>query len=506
MPQRWNLRIAVSLVSGALAIGGVHFAVAQERGGLNVDLSVTQSLEYSDNPDFVANPDNAGFLSNTRLGFSLSSITKVQEFSLSGAGTFEVAPDSDAGFTNSNVRLRYTRANSNSQLSVRGDYRRVDLDDVFSVLLPIVDDVPVDDIIDVPDPTIIASGGSRTQSDLGFSFVTGLSGPITFRLNLSAQDTRYVGTTDPDLFDNRTRQASITTSFRLDPTMTARLVVSRLEYDTDDITESDRTITRYGAGLNVAVNETLTVDSFVGYRDVQTSRLGTTTTNAGPEFSLGVSQALRNGTVGLALDTTESVRGRRTEVRVTRALVLANEAALSYSLGALKNQGLSVVPLAALTYTRAFKLSEIRLAFAREGRTNSDNQAVTVSRLNANYARPLTDRTRFSASLSLIEENTVADLGEDRSQMLARINLNTTINTVSSWSANLTYSDTDIDNPSGTENQQRVGVRLGYRRSLTEDWSMVSSLEHARRTSSAADDRRENSISFGLSRDFSYRP
>lgn len=505
MQKLRNVRVAAPFLSGVFAIGIVPFAVAQDADSNSINLSVTQSLEYSDNPDFVADPDNAGFVATTRLGFSINRATRIQTFSLAGGGSFEAAPDGDTGFEDANVRFRYDRDTGNSRLGLTGNYRRTKLDDVFDVRVPTTDDALSDNINDVTDDTIVISDGTRTQRDLGLSFATGLEGPVTFRLNLSGRDISYDAASDNDLFDSQTRRASLTTAFRFDGTLTGRVTASRSEFDTEDPNDSDRTVTRYGVGLTKTISETLSLDTFVGYRDALSTQGGATTDNSGTEFSLGIDRTLRNGALGFDLGSLPTTAGRRSVASVSRSLTLANDADLTYGLGAIKSEGQSVAPLVNLSYARALKRSAISLAFSQEGRTNSDDDTVIVSTLAADYSRPLSDTTRFSASFDLLDEAALADDGEDRSRIQITAGVNTTINSISSVSANLSFTDTDIDGAASGEDQQRVGLRLGYRRSLTQDWSMVTSLEHSRLTSSSQADRRENAISIGLSRSFSSR-
>ena len=516
MAGRGQSRRRRALAAGAAAAVCVTVTVAAAQdgpGGKSLRLTLGQSLEYSDNIDLVADPDNDTLRSSTRVGLVYSDITRTQDFRLSAGGDYYVDTDGERGPGDLFARLAYALEGANSRLSFSADFARVDLEDALSNLAlipPGVDDL-TDPLAGGEDPVAEIARietGARIDSDYRFGFETGLQSPVGLRLNLAAQNRRYSQTTDPDLFDTDDRRLDALATFRIDPTVTARLAASARRYDAEDAEQTERREASLDAGVALRVTPILTVDVAAGYERIEVDRLGEATRRTeGARYTVAVDRDLPNGTVGLDFASVPTLNGRRNTLRADRAMDLPRGATLAYGIGVTKTEGLSAEPLFSLAYGRPLKLGSFGFEFSQEARTGEeDDDAVILSRLSATYATALSPTVDWTVNAGLSDVSARQPGGEDRRRVDLRTDLRGQITPVSSWSAGLTFSETETNEGLAGDRQRRYGVQLSYRRELAREWDMVARYQHTSILDTGAPDRRANAISLGLEKAFDFRP
>lgn len=428
-------------------------ALAQEDApGLVGVLSFSQRLDYSDNPDFVVDPDGGAFEPRTDLGFTLSSVTRTETFRLSLGTVYEGAFDDDANdfeFVRDTASVTYVREGIASRLELGANYLETELDD---------------DIIEVvfdPDDLII-DGGSRQRLSASATFETGLNAPFGFRLSTAYSDVSYQDTTDDDLEDSEEFSVDALARFQLTRTLNARALAGWSRETEDDATATERTRRYVGFGLGGETRGGLSFSADITYDEVETDRTTGTETTDGVGIDLSVSQARPNGSIGASLSSRVDEDGRLTQARISRALDLP-DGQLSFSLGVIDSDDADLRPIASLSYSR---------------------------------------ETKRGALVATLSQTPTTDDGESVVNTALRVNYSSEINNISGWSAALAYSES---NELGSEDDaSRASATLSYRRNLTKDWDLRAGVTHARRESSDEAERTENSIFLSLERDFSF--
>jgi hypothetical protein len=499
--KRYPFRPLV-LAAGAAALGLVSIASAQDSaGGKILRVTVGQSLQYSDNIDLVANPDDGVFRSSTRVGLSYSDITRTQSLRFTTGGSYDIDNDGDSDLSDPFVRLSYALEGANSRLSFSGNYIRSNLDDAFSTA-PLVDSDG-----DIVSETGRIENGVRINTDYRLGFETGLRSSIGFRLDMSAQDRRYTETTDADLFETETRKIDVLTLFRIDPAITARLTASSRRYTAEDDDQTNRTDTSFGVGVAFDLTPVSSLDLSFGQQRIETERLTGTTLAEGQTYGVGFTLTRPNGAIETNFSSSPSVNGRRNTLRTNRSMDLRRDGTLSYGVGITKTEGFSSEPLFSLAYAQPTQRGRFGIQLTQEARTDEeDDEAVILTQLSANYALALTETLNWSVSAGFNDVAARADTGEDRRRINLRSNLTGQINDISSWSFGANLSDTSTSSLAVSDSERRYGIQLSYRRDLAQDWDVVARYQHTTILDTDAADRRSNAISLGLEKTFDFRP
>ncbi len=200
------MKTSALAIAGALAASQ---ATPQEAGRPLLTFNFAQSLELSDNPDFIEDPTGTTLSSRTQLGFTLSAATAVDQISLS-AGTsllYQLATNSDDpfddGFENPFVELDYAREGKSARLSFSASYRKADVGDLR--------------VVERPDETdLILDDGDVERYNLSLGIETGIDAPLGFSLDAAYGRRVYSQTTDPDLVDDETLSVEARLRFAID--------------------------------------------------------------------------------------------------------------------------------------------------------------------------------------------------------------------------------------------------------------------------------------------------
>jgi hypothetical protein len=446
------------VAAGLTVVAGT--AVSQE-GGLSFTGRFAESLEFSDNPDFIADPSGTTLRSRTELGFGLSSVTAAQSIAINvgAAYRFNLATSDETpareGVTDPFVRLNYERNSATALLSFDASYAESDTGDLNFVVDPDSQDIVVDD------------DGTVARTTLNFGLETGIGAPFGLSIDAGYSRRTYFDTIDPDLVDDETFDLRAVARFRITPTTDANLIgayIDDREFDTPDGYE--RRTVRLGAGIDHEISETQRFGFDVTSDTIDTTEAGATTTEEGYSFALGYEQDLVNG--GFAVDATSILEniGTRNSISFSRNLELP-DGGLFLLLGLTNNDTSDVNALIGVDYTRDLR----------------DGQ--------------LTARVRQDVTQSSTEDNEFLN-------RLISIDYSQEVNSVSGWQTSLGYNESEDLSDGSVDRQTRF--EISYRRDLTEDWDVVTGYRYREQRSTDEADRTSNTLFLTLQRDFQGRP
>ena len=432
-------------------------------------LSFGERLEFSDNPDLVADPEEGGAYFRTDLGLSYLSETEVSSLSMGVDAAGDVGRFGDGQGTDSRLEtlasdLAYTWEGARTDLGFGAAYRRSRLDDteVFDVLL--ADEFESEDLI--------TSGGYRETTSATFDLALGRDMPLGFQLGLDYLDIGY-----EDAFDATPRRyygSEAALQLAVSPVLDLG-VVGRVDYeeqdDEEDYENEDRTV---ALTASYAASPVLALSGELGVTRSETTRtLGgdrTTTTNEGATIGASATLARPDGTIGLAIQSGLDEDSRRNTIQASRFLEYPL-GDLSVAVGASQREGGDVAPIAALSYSRDTPRGGVTVSYDRSVSTDEDEDRIR-SRLALAYERQ--------------------------------------INNVASWRASVDYasveSDSGGDGDLEDDNASRLGATLAYQREITQDWGFTTGYRYVQSDSDDEGKSSSNTIFFGVSRDFTILP
>lgn len=448
------------LLSTTLSLAALSAApvLAQDGPGAVNTLSFSTGLEVSDNPSLSATPDGTVTSSVTRLGYRLNSETRTQKLGFNLGTVLEGAigsgTDSTDNFrlTSKTVGVNYAREGANSSLAFDASFSDTEFDDEAIGFF-------VDGVFD-PDGLII-DGGSRERFSYGIRYQFGTGGPLSLDLRFRDTAIDYVDTTDPDLVSFDATSIDATARFRINPAVSGRFVTGqsrKSEEDTDTVRKS-----KYiGAGIEGETASGLSYFVDLTQDDSETIKTGSVdSADDGLGLSFGATQDMPDGDIGIELSSRIDDSGRRNRAEISRSYDLP-AGALALSLGVVdQNDDTEVVT---------------RLSYSREG-----------------------DGSAFSANL--VQRPTTED-GTGFLNTSLQVNYSQDLSPVSSLGAGVTYGSASEFGGSGSDT--RTSASVTYRRSLTQDWSLRTGVEHTRIDEDGGDNVSRNTIFLNVGRDFSF--
>ena len=451
-----NRALMTALLCSCAAMAG-----AQQTGGLQATLDVSQSLDWNDNPDLDAGDSDGELTARTGLTFGLSSVTQRDRLRLSLGVNFEAGDrdplDDNTGITDPVLGLFYDRTARNATFDFGLTYRESEVSD------SVIQD-------DLTNQDLIIDNGTRTDTRLNFGVDLGLQSPVGLNLSGFVRNREFSDTNDPDLFDVDDRGLEATARFRIDPRIIATLGVNWRDFDADG-EETDRLTTGIDAGLQLAVTRRLDVGLSLGRDRVEIDEFigGSPSRRVESGTSLGISADLDmpNGSVGVDLQSDIGENGRRSTFRLSRSMSLPG-GDLSFSAGVVDSESQDLAPLFGVNYSHELPRGSLSLALRQDPGTSTDSEEVVNTRFSVNYSE--------------------------------------TINSVSSWNAGLSVRDVNFLNDTLSEDSRRVDLNASYRRDLTRDWDIVSGVRYSRVVSDGEADRSSNSLFLSIERRFSFRP
>ncbi|WP_413873714.1 hypothetical protein [Albidovulum sp.] len=452
--------------AGATAAAGTAAQPAvPAKAGLQIDIGVSSTLKVDDNFQLQPTSPGTSTILDNGLTFGLSSVTGVQDLSLTGSGVLrygDIPGRSLSGFEDPTVRLRYRLDGVNSQFTLTGRYRHVDREflDPFQI-----------EQEETNAGAFYAGGGTMTVRNAGLSFVTGINDPVTFTLGLAHDEKDYDATAlaaNARLFGNKTDSANATVALKLSPVTSLRFNADFAHYTAEDTPQTDRTTTDYSIGVVQDINPVLVLDAQIGFTEVETDTTTGTQHRDGVSGAATLTQTLANGTAFVGVDSTVNQNGTRESFRFGRSLQLPL-GTFSASLGGTHSPSGNTYAIATLAYDRQLRSSNIAVSLNRAVSTNNVNEDVLDTRLTVAYGYEINNNSRLDFS---------ANWGRSES---AGIGNAPTI--------------------------ERTSLRAAYSYDLTQDWALTGGvlLRH-RSDSSAPGDAQSNSVFLTLGRTFSYRP
>jgi hypothetical protein len=444
------------IAAGLSAAAGT--ALSQE-GGLNFSGRFAESLELSDNPDFIADPTGTTLRSVTSLGFGFDSTTAAESISFDTGISyrFTLATSSETpprtGFFDPFVNFAYGRNSLTASLSFDASYSESDTGNLDFVVDPDSQDLVVDQ-------------GTVARTAIGFGLETGIGGP--FGVEVAADYVRrvYFDTVDPDLTDDESFAFLGIARFAVTPTTDANLIARYIQDRDFDGDDYRRTTTRLGAGFDHSFTETQRLSFDVTSDVIDTSESGVIETDEGYSFIVGYEQDLLNGGFSVEASSVLENVGSQNTISFSRSLDLP-DGALFFLLGATNNEATELNPILQIGYTREI------------------GEAVLSATARQSVDQSTTDSDEFL-------------------NRLFNIDYSQAINTVSGWQTSFGFNESENLSAGGTDRQ--VNFTISYNRSLTEDWDVIGGYRYRDLQSTSEADRTSNTLFLTLERDFAARP
>lgn len=442
-------------IAAGTASGAVLVAVAvqaQDEGAL-------ATLGLSFGGQYAANDPGADeYDLSTSLSFELRSATRQgQSFGLLLEGRL-VLDEDDFGFERPGLAIDYALANRSTALSFGASYREQDVDGDATIFDP--------DTLTIVD--FIEDDGTRETLRINAGLQTGIDARFGTDTRLSYTARRFSSTSDPDLTDLDTWQASTVLQFEIDPRITLRTSASYQESEEEDPQNTERRTTRVGIGADLALDQLWSATVDLSYSRIETERdiLGTTETEGGG-FALGFDRAFRTGTLGISLARQITENGPEDSVRIHRDLDLANGGSLAWSLGVVSFDNGETSPIGSIAYSVPTPRGDFSVDLQQTTAVNSDDLSTVRTVLGVTYGEAIT--------------------------------------ATSGWSLNGSLASVDVVG-SDADDQLRAEIGLGYNHALTDDWDLSTRLRHRVTYEGGDRDTSASILSFSLERSFSFRP
>ena len=464
-------RKLTALLAGTTAIvTGFAPAAGQEApGGLTLTFGISSSIRANDNLGLDDPSPGTTTLWDNRLSFGLLNQTATDTFSFDIDGVLRLSdtPATSDGFDadDYSTGLGYIREGANSRLETSARYSQVDLSFADPIRL-ILEDINDDGVID--DNDLIIDDGTRRRGAFDFEFETGLNDPFGFGVILEYDLLRYSDTTDPGLFDSDTYSAEVFTRFRLSPVAQGRVAISHEMYEAEDVTQEERETNDVSFGLIYALNPVTTLDTTLGYRDIEeTTNVPTVISEEGLFGSIGLTRDLANGTAGVNLNSDLTITGRRHTLSVSRAMELPT-GAFAASIGASHSEGSDDTDLiGALEYIHELPRGAISVSLARDAITDDEGDDTDNTSAGVAYTTELTRLSSLMLEFDFVQVEDVT-LGM-------------------------------------TDTREAATFRATYTRDLTRDWDIAFGYEYRTLDETGANFRDSNEIFVTLEREFTIR-
>lgn len=280
------------LLSGGVALAVLlGVPVAAQEGGLVWSLGVSQAIQTESNPGLNRPAADSETTARTNLSLGVSSVTPRERLSFTASGSLVAGDTDDDTFQNPDLQLGYGRSAANASLDLTLFAREQDVD-------ALAFDLGVDALGNLVTLTRPDTG---TQRRFGGRIGTtwGDAGPIGLSLSVSQTETRYSGTTDPDLVDSSRIGARAGLRLDLSPAMELTLTASTSRLDEDGVAATSVTDT-----FDIALS-TDRPDGTLAFG------LGLTQTDAGTRTLASVSRSfeLPRGALSVSAGIEDSVGG-----------------------------------------------------------------------------------------------------------------------------------------------------------------------------------------------------
>lgn len=365
-----------------------HVSLAQDSGGLAVDLSFAQGLVFEDD-DFFTRSD---------LGLFVLSQTRSQRLAFNFDTGLEFGEGRRDDLNDPSARLSYTLENKstafNLDLSAReGDIEALVLEDPLN------------------STTLTSEDGTRTDRSAVASLEFGRQSPFGGVLSQSFSETEY-DSSSTSLIDNTIVGTSLTLRFDLDQRISTRLSFDVTDTDRDGGVDLYRTAV--GLGADFAISQTLTASADLGQTRLTESGSVPETVSEGLFFRLALSKELSNGSLSGSLDTDIDENGRVSTARIARDLDLPL-GSLQTSFGfSQTDETDNLEPLYGLTWNQDLPRGAITLSVEQQFGTNSIGSQVLNSRINLQAQQELSSLADLQIGLGLRRADVTGGIQTDQ--------------------------------------------------------------------------------------------
>lgn len=309
--------------------------------------------------------------------------------------------------------------------------------------------------------------GTQRVTNARVQLITGRDTRFGTTTRLAYNQLEYFDTIDPDLNDRVLLTASTELRFSLDRRVELTASARWQQRDEEDALETLETDITYGLGAEILLDRawTASVDLSATSEEVETT-LGTATED-GYRVATTLTRFMPNGRLAFA-GSYASLDGVGT-LTATRAMELANGAALTATAGVFMFDGGDVLPNLGLSYRQEILRGQtVSLNLTQLGSQNADgDETLYRTILNGSYQHALTRNSSLSINGSLAS----AEVQEGTS-----------------------------------DDTLATSFGIAYSQDLTRDWALVARADT--RSTFTEGDRtdRENTFSLSLERSFSFRP
>ena len=366
---------------------------------------ITQGFSADSNRDLVPGRSARSLVSTTNLSFGLRSETRVQQFRLeseAGVRFFDIRGERrQIQFSDPEVSASYRRDGARAGLELRARYAREDLrflrtlDDLVETVpvldpdgFPVFDDTgaPVlEDVVVLPeDADDLIGRGTRALIDLSARIDFGRDGPVATTFTADHRALRYSGgATDAD---TKRTSFGVESRLRLSPVTTGQLRFSFSRFEAEDAVRLQRDRIGLRLGLQHEFSKNLEVNVGIGPSRVVTRNRadGTREVRSGIDGDLSATYSLRNGTIGVRLNSVTDEDGSRRSISLDRSLELPR-GSLSGSIGLTRVADGERLTTARLDYRHVLPRGSFTVQFNRGFGVDARDETQSFTGLTAGY-------------------------------------------------------------------------------------------------------------------------
>jgi len=454
-----------SLISGMSILAISAGAVVAQTSGFQASLSLSQGFSFGDNLSASSDPSGDGFVSETDLGFSLTSETRQDSFKMDLGARYKVGdlPD-EGGWVNEIIdpfaTLAYTRQGPGSSFTLEYATSKIELQDSVISLLDL-------DTLEVND--LVIEAGSRSDNRLNMEFTSGKGGPVETRLSLRFDDRSY-DSTDASLIDREL--LTFNGSVRLAATRNTDVVLSTRmsEENREDANLTDFRNARYTVGIETDIDPATRLVAALGTSHISVDEgIGTARTTTDYDSlvgTFGLKREVKNGTAEVKLESGHTRAGTRQTLRVIRSMELP-AGSLSFTVGGVWEEAGETSALYGLAYTKTYKRAALQANLDQVASSNVSGQTFLNTSANVRYVQELSALSQLDLRVAF------ADIRE-------------------------TSGAADGDS-------RRVSASATYNYSITDDWMLSTGVRHTNTSSDGSTTLRSNELFANVSRSFDLR-
>lgn len=452
----WTLGLLGILGSGLLWTVAVR---AQEIGGPLVTLGLGFGADYEDNDP--GDDDTSVF---TDLQFSVQNRTRLSEVELVLDGRLQ-SEDGSFELEDPGAAFLYGRANRSTAVDFSVSYREQDADG--QIFVP--------DPLDFSTVDLIEDVGSRETVRVDAGLRTGLNARFGTNTQFSFTDRSFSGTTDPDLTDLEVFRGSTALRFDINPALSLRVTGAYVNSDEDDIAETERETVRVGVGATADIDQVWSVSADLRYSRIETDTLSIVSGDSrsaveeGGGFDVSVVRTMTNGTLGLSLGREITETGTRDNIRLSRALSMANGSDIAGSIGLVSFEDDDPSVVGSLSFQLPTPRGGLSVSFEQRARFDEDDGNVINTFLSGRYE--------------------------------------SSINSVSNWAVFGSLARVDgLDDLSSEDDQTTVRAGVSYNYAVTRDWDLSAAFDYRVDFEDGSETDQTSIVSLTLQRSFSFRP